>query len=69
MLDAQPAPVRDLLLRTSILSRVSADVADELMDGEDAATVLPELARTNAFVRPSGTAAIATTPCSARSCA
>ena len=56
VLDAQPAPVRDLLLRTSILSRVSADVADDLMDGSggDAAGALTELARTNAFVRAVG---------------
>jgi len=54
VLDAQPAAVRDLLLRTSVLSRVSADVADELMDGGDAASVLPELARTNSFVQPLG---------------
>ena len=54
VLDAQPAPVRDLLLRTSILSRVSADIADELMDGGDAASALAELARTNTFVRSVG---------------
>ncbi len=54
VLDAQPPPVRDLLLRTSILSRVSADVADELTGRTDAAGVLPELARTNAFVRADG---------------
>jgi LuxR family maltose regulon positive regulatory protein len=46
--------VRDLLLRTSILTRVSADVADELTDDGDAAITLPELARTNAFVRSVG---------------
>ena len=54
VLDAQPPPVRDLLLRTSILSRVSAEVADELTGGADAESVLPELARTNAFVRAVG---------------
>ena len=54
VLDAQPAPVRDLLLRTSILSRVSTDIADELTDGGDAAGALQELARTNAFVRSVG---------------
>jgi LuxR family maltose regulon positive regulatory protein len=56
VLDAQPAAVRDLLLRTSILSRVSADVAGDLMDGSggDAAGALTELARTNAFVRSVG---------------
>ena len=50
VLDAQPPPVRDLLLRTSILSQVSADAADELTGREDAAGALPELARRNAFV-------------------
>ena len=54
VLDAQPAPVRDLLLRTSILTQVSADIADELTDDADAARTLPELARTNAFVRSVG---------------
>ena len=54
VLDAQPPPVRDLLLRTSILSRVSADAADELTGREDAASALPELARRNAFVSAVG---------------
>jgi LuxR family maltose regulon positive regulatory protein len=54
VLDAQPAPVRDLLLRTSILTQVSADIADELTDDADAARTLPELARTNAFIQSVG---------------
>ncbi len=54
VLDAQPAPVRDLLLRTSILTQVSAEIADELTDDADAARTLPELARTNAFVQSVG---------------
>ena len=54
VLDAQPAPVRDLLLRTSILTQVSAEIADELTDDADAARTLPELARTNAFVQSAG---------------
>jgi LuxR family maltose regulon positive regulatory protein len=54
VLDAQPAPVRDLLLRTSILTQVSADIADALTDDGDAASTLAELARTNAFVRSVG---------------
>jgi LuxR family maltose regulon positive regulatory protein len=54
VLDAQPAPVRELLLRTSILTQVSADIADALTDDGDAASTLPELARTNAFVRSAG---------------
>ncbi|MGI8451938.1 MAG: LuxR C-terminal-related transcriptional regulator, partial [Streptosporangiaceae bacterium] len=54
VLDAQPPPVRDLLLRTSILTQVSADVANVLTDDADAARTLSELARTNAFVRSVG---------------
>ena len=54
VLDAQPPPVRDLLLRTSILSRVSADAADELTGRDDAARALTELARRNAFVSAVG---------------
>jgi LuxR family transcriptional regulator, maltose regulon positive regulatory protein len=53
VLNAQPAPVRDMLLRTSILDSVSADLAAELT-GEAKADVLPALARANAFVRPLG---------------
>ena len=54
VLDAQPAPVRELLLRTSILSLVNADIADTLTDDGESAAALAELARTNAFVRPAG---------------
>jgi LuxR family transcriptional regulator, maltose regulon positive regulatory protein len=54
VLNAQPDPVRDMLLRTSILDSVSADLAGELTDDLKAAEVLPALARANAFVRPLG---------------
>jgi LuxR family maltose regulon positive regulatory protein len=54
VLNAQPASIRDFLLRTSILSQVSADIARELSDDEQATDILPALARTNAFVRPIG---------------
>jgi LuxR family transcriptional regulator, maltose regulon positive regulatory protein len=54
VLNAQPASVRAFLLRTSILNRVSADIARELNDDEQATDVLPALARANAFVRPVG---------------
>jgi LuxR family transcriptional regulator, maltose regulon positive regulatory protein len=54
VLNAQPASVRDMLLRTSILDSVSADLAGELTDDPKAAEVLPALARANAFVRPLG---------------
>jgi LuxR family maltose regulon positive regulatory protein len=53
VLRAQPTSVRDFLLRTSILDRVSADVAGEL-SSDQPADVLPALARSNAFVRPVG---------------
>jgi LuxR family maltose regulon positive regulatory protein len=54
VLNAQPAPIRDFLLRTSILYRVNADLGRELGDDDQAPDVLPTLAETNAFVRPLG---------------
>jgi LuxR family maltose regulon positive regulatory protein len=54
VLNAQPASLRSFLLRTSILDRVSADIARELIDDQQESDVLPALARANAFVRPLG---------------
>jgi LuxR family transcriptional regulator, maltose regulon positive regulatory protein len=54
MLDAQPAAMRDLLLRTSILDRVNEDLASELTGQPSAGDTLPALARANAFVIPVG---------------
>jgi LuxR family transcriptional regulator, maltose regulon positive regulatory protein len=54
VLNAQPAAHRELLLRTSILDTVSADIASELADVEPSTAGLPDLARANAFVRPVG---------------
>jgi LuxR family transcriptional regulator, maltose regulon positive regulatory protein len=54
VLNAQPASVRDLLLRTSILDCISVDLARELADDQQAADALPALARANAFIRPIG---------------
>jgi LuxR family transcriptional regulator, maltose regulon positive regulatory protein len=54
VLNAQPAPIRDMLLRTSILDSVNADLARELTDDQQGADALPALARANAFVRPLG---------------
>src|SRR5580704_6367687 len=54
VLNAQPASVRDLLLQTSILDCVCADLAGELTGSQQAASSLPALARANAFVRPLG---------------
>jgi len=54
VLNTQPAPVRDMLLRTSILDLVRADLASEVADDQQAAGALPALARANAFVQPAG---------------
>jgi LuxR family transcriptional regulator, maltose regulon positive regulatory protein len=54
VLNAQPSSVRDLLLRTSILDRISVDLARELADDHQAADALPALAQANAFIRPVG---------------
>src|SRR5262249_59266913 len=51
VLNAQPPPVRTFLLRTSILDRISEELADEVAgEGSDAA-VLPDLAHLNALVQ------------------
>jgi LuxR family maltose regulon positive regulatory protein len=52
VLDTRSADVRELLLRTSILDRVNADIAAALTDQEPA--VLDTMARGNAFVQPVG---------------
>jgi LuxR family transcriptional regulator, maltose regulon positive regulatory protein len=54
VLNAQPAPVRDMLLRTSILDTVSAELACELTGDRRGVDALADLARANAFVRPLG---------------
>jgi LuxR family maltose regulon positive regulatory protein len=54
VLNAQPAPVRDMLLRTSILDCVNAELASELTGDQQSAHGLQDLARANAFVRPIG---------------
>ncbi len=54
VLSVQPAQIRDFLLRTSILDRVSADIASELTAAGLDESVLPGLSRANAFVRPDG---------------
>ena len=54
VLNSQPAPARDLLLRTGILNRVNADLACELAGDDQATGSFPELARANAFVQPLG---------------
>jgi ATP/maltotriose-dependent transcriptional regulator MalT len=54
VLDAQPAPAREMLLRTSILDSVNAELVGELTDNQPEAGILPDLARANAFIRPLG---------------
>ena len=54
VLNTQPPEVRDLLLDTSILEQVSAELAGELAGQEHAAGMLPALAAANAFVQPTG---------------
>ena len=52
VLSTQPPRVRDLLLRTSILDRVSVDIASELAGDDEAISELPALAESNTFVQP-----------------
>ena len=54
VLDAQPPAQRELMLRTSILDRVSADVAWELTGDEQAGGTLAALARSGGFIQPLG---------------
>ncbi|MGH3232411.1 MAG: LuxR C-terminal-related transcriptional regulator [Streptosporangiaceae bacterium] len=54
VLNAQPSSTRELLLRTSILDCVSAELAGELAGSQQAASTLTALAQANAFVRPLG---------------
>ena len=50
VLDRQPAAVRRLLLRTSILERVNGELADLLTGDQGAERVLQDLEQANAFV-------------------
>ena len=50
VLDRQPAQVRDMLLRTSVLDRVSGPLADHLTGGTGSERILQELEDANAFV-------------------
>ncbi|WP_374117586.1 LuxR C-terminal-related transcriptional regulator [Streptomyces sp. XM83C] len=54
VLQRQPAPTQDLLLRVSVLERFCADLADALTGRTDAATVLAGLHHANAFVEDLG---------------
>jgi LuxR family transcriptional regulator, maltose regulon positive regulatory protein len=50
VLERQPEPVRELLLRTSVLERVSGELADLLTGGSGGERALRELEQANAFV-------------------
>ncbi|HEY7432018.1 MAG TPA: LuxR C-terminal-related transcriptional regulator [Streptosporangiaceae bacterium] len=54
VLGAQPPEVRKLLLSTSILDQVNAEVAGELAGSGQAGRILAGLAQANAFVEPVG---------------
>ena len=54
VLSNQPESVRDMLLRTSILDCVNAELAGVMADDPKAADALSALARVNAFVLPIG---------------
>ena len=50
ILERQPADVREMLLRTSVLERVSGPLADYLTGGAGSERILQELEDANAFV-------------------
>jgi LuxR family maltose regulon positive regulatory protein len=52
VLNALPARALDVLLRTSIAEHVHPDLADRLTGRNDGHSILDELVRANAFVRP-----------------
>ena len=52
VLDTHPEATQDLLVRTSILDRMTPSLADELTGRSDADRVLPSLARANSLVEP-----------------
>jgi len=54
VLKGAPPEVRDMLLSTSILEHVNAEVASDLTGNEQAGAILPAVARANAFVQPTG---------------
>jgi LuxR family maltose regulon positive regulatory protein len=54
VLDAQPREAREVLLSTSILEHVNAEVASELAGNAQADRILAVLAHANAFVQPVG---------------
>ena len=71
VLERQPPEVRDLLLRTSVLERISGPLADALTGGSGSERILHELESANMFVTALdvGRSGSATTRCSAIFCA
>ena len=54
VLNVQTPDVRELLLRTSVLEQVNADIARALLDRGEVAGTLEALVRENSFVQPVG---------------
>src|SRR5262249_41299082 len=52
VLQRQPEPVRDFMLRTSVLDRMSPGLCDAVTGGDGAALMLADLERSNLFVVP-----------------
>ena len=50
VLEQQPEPIRQLLLRTSVLDRVNGELADLLTGGSDGERILLDLEKAGAFV-------------------
>lgn len=54
VLDAQPADVREFLLKTSVVDELSPSLCENLSGRSDAARMLASLLHANTFVEPSG---------------
>jgi LuxR family maltose regulon positive regulatory protein len=54
VLNVQAPDVRDVLLQTSVLEQVNADIAGALLDRAEVGATLEDLARGNSFVQPVG---------------
>ena len=52
VLQAHDPPVQELMLRTSVLERLSGPLCDAVLEQRDSAAVLDELSRTNLFLVP-----------------
>ncbi|CAM3135389.1 LuxR family transcriptional regulator [Mycobacterium intermedium] len=52
VLDGQPLPLRNFLLRTSVLGRLSGPLCDAVLQTSDSAAILEKIERENLFVAP-----------------